>query len=62
MPLTGHSVGTYLEMSSYVACQETLGHSHLSLLSHCGLILAQNVESGVNELISTLKKKSASRE
>ena len=27
------------EMSSHATYQETLGHSHLSLLSHCGLIL-----------------------
>ena len=40
MPLSRYSVGTYLETSSDVTCQGTFGHSHLSSLSHCGLILA----------------------
>ena len=40
MPLSGHSVGTYLEMSLLATCQGTFGHSHLSSLRHCGLILA----------------------
>ena len=40
MPLSRHSVGTYQEMSSHVTHQGTLGQSRLSLLSHCGLILA----------------------
>ena len=35
MPLSKLSVGTYPE-----TCQETFGHSRLSSLSHCGLILA----------------------
>ena len=35
----------------------TLGHSRLSSLSHCGLILAQRVELVWRELISTLEKK-----
>ena len=35
-----HSVGTYRETSSHVTRQGTLDHSHLSSLSHCGLILA----------------------
>ena len=35
-----HSVGTYQEMSFCATCQGMLCHSHLSLLSHCGLILA----------------------
>ena len=39
MPLSRH-VGTYLETSSHGTCQGTLGHSRLSSLSHCGLILA----------------------
>ena len=30
---------TYLETSSHTMCQETFDHSHLSSLSHCGLIL-----------------------
>ena len=43
MPLSKHSVGTYRETSSHATRQGTLGHSRLSLLSHCGLILAQRV-------------------
>ena len=35
----GHSGGTYPETSSHAACQGTFGHSRLSSLSHCGLIL-----------------------
>ena len=44
MPLSRHSVGTYQEMSSHATRQGTLGHSRLSSLSHCGLILAERVE------------------
>ena len=44
MPLSRHSVGTYLEMSSHATGQGILGHSRLSSLSHCGLILAYRVE------------------
>ena len=40
MPLSRQSVGIYQETSSHVTGQGTLGYSHLSLLSHCGLILA----------------------
>ena len=40
MLLSRHSVGTYPETSSHATCQGTFGHSHVSLLSHCGLILA----------------------
>ena len=40
MPLCRHSVGTYQETSSRATRRETLSHSHLSSLSHCGLILA----------------------
>ena len=40
MPLSRQSVGTYQEMSSHETRQGTLGHSRLSSLSHCGLILA----------------------
>ena len=40
MPLSRQSVGTYQETSSHATHQGTLGHSHLSSLSHCGLILA----------------------
>ena len=39
MPLSRHNVRTYPETR-----QETLGHSRLSSLSHCGLILAKKVE------------------
>ena len=39
MPLSRHSVGTSPETSSHATCQGTLGHSCLSSLSHCGLIL-----------------------
>ena len=45
--LTGISrckVGTNLETSSNATCKGTVGHSHLSLLSHCGLILVWRVE------------------
>ena len=35
----------YMQTSSHATCQETLSHSHLNSLSHCGLILAQ--ESGI---------------
>ena len=44
MLLPRHNVRTYQEMSSQATRQGTLGHSHLSLLSHCGLILALRVE------------------
>ena len=37
--LLGHSVGTYQGHE-----QGTLGHSCLSLLSHCGLILTLRLE------------------
>ena len=40
MPLCRHSVGIYQERGSHTIHQETLSHSHLSLLSPCGLILA----------------------
>ena len=57
MPLSRHSVETYQERSSHTTCQGTyqersshatrqgtLCHSRLSLLSHCGLILAYRVK------------------
>ena len=44
MPLSRHSVGTYLETTLHATCLETFGHSRLSSLSHCGLILAERVE------------------
>ena len=40
MPLSRQSVGIYQEMSSKAIHQGILGHSHLSSLSCCGLILA----------------------
>ena len=40
MLLCRQSVGTYQEMISHATYQGMLSHSHLSLLSHCGLILA----------------------
>ena len=39
-PLSGHSEGTYPDTSPHATSQGTLGHSRLSSLSHCGLILA----------------------
>ena len=39
MPLARHSVGTYPQTSSHATCHGTFGHSRLSSLSHCGLIL-----------------------
>ena len=44
MPLCRHSVGTYQETSRHTTRQGTLGHSRLSSLSHCGLILAEGEE------------------
>ena len=44
MPLSMDGVGTYRETSSHATRQGTLGHSRLSSLSHCGLILAYKVE------------------
>ena len=40
IPLSRYSLVTYPEMSSHATCQGTFSHSHLSSLSHCGLILA----------------------
>ena len=40
VPLFRRSVGTYQKTSSRATRQETLGHSRLSSLSHCELILA----------------------
>ena len=44
MLLSRRSVSTCPETSSHTTCHGTLGHSHLSSLSHYGLILAQRVE------------------
>ena len=58
MPPSRHSVGTYPETSLHATCEGTFGHSRLSSLSHCGLILALRVEfMYANELISTSKTK-----
>ena len=40
MPLSRQTLGTYQETSSHATRQGALGHSRLSSLSHCGLILA----------------------
>ena len=40
MTLSRYSVETYPEMSSHATCQGKFGHSRVSSLSHCGLILA----------------------
>ena len=57
MPLSGHGGGTYPQTSSHATSRGTFGHSRLSSLSHCGLILAKNSGLSVRELIFTLKKK-----
>ena len=44
MPLSRYSVGTYQETCSHATRQGALGHSRLSWLSHCGLILTERVE------------------
>ena len=44
MPLSRHSVGTYQETSSHASREGTFGHTRLSSLSHCVLILAKRVE------------------
>ena len=57
MPLCRLSVGK--EMSSHATRQGPFGHSRLSSLSHCGLILPKRVEL-VCESESPLKKKKKS--
>ena len=42
--LCRHYMGIYQETSSHATRHGTLGHSHLSSLSHCELILAKGVE------------------
>ena len=61
IPLSRHSVGTYQKMSSHASHQGTLSHSHLSSLSHCGLILTKKSWISVRELISSLKKEKKKR-
>ena len=52
MPLSGHRVGTYPEMSSHATCQGTSGHSRLSLPW-----TDPGIKSGISvrELLSTKK-------
>ena len=50
-------MGTYQETSSHAIRQGTLGHSRLSSLSHCALILGLESGISVREDISTLKKR-----
>ena len=57
MPLSRHSVRTYQETSSHATRQRTPGHSRLSSLSHCGLILAQLVELVCASYLHFKKKK-----
>ena len=62
MPLSKHSVETYPETNSHATCEGTFGHSRLSSLSHCGLILAYKSGISVRKLISTSKKKKKEEE
>ena len=57
MLLSRHSVGTNVETSSHATRQGTLGHSRLSSLSHCGLILAENELSNILQNSSHARKK-----
>ena len=59
--LSKHGVETYQGKRAHTTRQETLGHSRLSSLGHCGLILALKSGISVWMLISTLKKKSAGK-
>ena len=61
MPLCRHSVGTCQETSSHATRQGTLSHSRLSALSHCGSILAKEVNkcAGANFHPKKKKKKCA---
>ena len=61
MPLSRHSVGTYPETSTHTTCQE-FGHSHLSLMSHCGLVLDNELNKyGWAKLHFSEKKKKKRR-
>ena len=44
MLLSRQNMGIYQETSSHVTRLGALGHSRLSSLNHCGLILAERVE------------------
>ena len=59
IPLSRYSLVTYPEMSSHATCQGTFSHSHLSSLSHCGLILAYRVELVCLSKYPLKKKKKA---
>ena len=39
LPQSRHNVGTCSETSSHAPCKGTFGHSRLSSLGHCGLVL-----------------------
>ena len=60
--LSRHSVGTYPEMSSHATCQGTLGHSRLSSLNHCGLILARRVNKCTRPCLHFLQNAQAGNE
>ena len=62
MPLFRQSVGIYQETSSHATRLGTLGHSRLSSLSHCGLILASHHHHHVRLKVncSNLKQNEAS--
>ena len=51
--LSKHGVETYQGKRAHTTRQETLGHSRLSSLGHCGLILALKSGIRMRELIST---------
>ena len=61
MPLSGHCVGTNPETSSHATFQGTFGYSHLSSLSHFGVILELNSGISARELISTKKNNKKTR-
>ena len=59
--LSRHSVEPVSERRSTATRVEKLVHSHLSLLSRCGLISSIKSGAGAHELISILKKKKKGR-
>ena len=61
MLLPRHSVGTYLATNSHTTHQGTLSHSHLSSLSHCGLILAKEWNKCAQANLHFKKKKTAKK-
>ena len=63
MLLSRRGMGTHPEMSSHTTFQGTFSNSHPSLLSHCGLILSERVESVcMNKYPLKERKKSAGTE